>query len=53
MLEWIDRLITQVNQKGQFATNDRRQEVLDIFQRARNRVIGILESRAISWKRSA
>jgi len=35
MLRWIDQLIHQVRREGQFATDERRTEVINIFQRAR------------------
>jgi cob(I)alamin adenosyltransferase len=33
-IEWIDKLIAQVNQRGRFATPARKQEVVALFQRA-------------------
>jgi hypothetical protein len=33
-VEWIDKLIVQVNTRGRFATPERRKEVVELFQRA-------------------
>ena len=33
-IEWIDKLIAQVNQRGRFATPERKREVVELFQRA-------------------
>ena len=33
-VEWIDKLIAQVNTRGRFATPERKKEVVDLFQRA-------------------
>jgi TolB protein len=35
--EWIDGLIAKVEQTGKFTSPDRRQEVIELFQRARER----------------
>jgi hypothetical protein len=32
-IEWIDKLIAQVNQRGRFATPERKREVVELFQR--------------------
>jgi single-stranded-DNA-specific exonuclease len=34
-VEWIDKLIAQVNTRGRFATAERKKEVVDLFLRAR------------------
>jgi hypothetical protein len=33
-IEWIDKLIAQVNQRGRFASPERKREVVELFQRA-------------------
>ena len=33
-IDWIERLIARIDQRGRFATAERKQEVLDLFRRA-------------------
>lgn len=33
-MDWIQRLIERVNQRGRFASDERKQEVIELFQRA-------------------
>jgi hypothetical protein len=40
-VEWIDKLIAQVNQRGRFATPERKREVVELFQRGQEVYRGI------------
>lgn len=43
-IAWIDKLIALVNQRGQFSTPERRQEVVDLFRRGQEVYRGLLKS---------
>ena len=45
-VEWIDKLIAQVNQRGRFDTPERKREVVELFQ-PRKRCTGGLERRRV------
>jgi TolB protein len=42
-IEWIDKLIAQVNQRGNFTTPARRQEVVDLFRKGQDVYRGLLK----------
>jgi TolB protein len=45
-IDWIDRLVAQVNQRGRFATPERKREVVELFERGQAVYRGIAESAA-------
>jgi hypothetical protein len=45
-VDWIDRLIAQVNQRGRFASPERKREVVELFQRAQEVYRRIAEGRS-------
>jgi TolB protein len=45
-IEWIDKLIAQVNQRGRFATPERKREVVELFQRGQEVYRGIEKAAA-------
>jgi hypothetical protein len=40
-VDWTDKMLDVVQRRGRFATDSRRQEVLDLFQRARDEFTGL------------
>ena len=45
-IDWIDKLIAQVNQRGRFATPERKREVVELFQRGQEVYRGIEKAAA-------